>query len=197
MELRILLLLASFIFVSGCGSDGGAATQHNTNSGRTAASPGPDSSVSNNTERDREPAATEATNANEVTPIERMRQRRAETLREVPLDPNQPVPTIEETLQRSTRPAPENSEFSVALTEILFERRTFRAHPVIDKVEKITKDGKVNVTLFLKDGRKVGLPEGSIENLSTISTSAILGAAGLPVQTQRPAERKPGGAPVN
>jgi len=132
-----------------------------------------------------------------MTPFERMRRRRAEGLKEIPADPNQPVPTLEETLRRSARPAPENSEFSVALTDILFERRTFRGHPVIAKVEKVTRSGKAAVTLFATDGRQIDIPEEAIGSLSTISSSVILRAAGIPEPAQRPAEKKPGAQPDN
>lgn len=180
-----------------CGGSAENSDAVKTNPGSSRNSPSNASGLTNNSTEGANVNPAGPINSNDLTPIQRMRQRRNEELKESPQDPNQPLPTLEETLQRSTRPAPENSEFSVALTDILFERRAFRDHPVIAKVEKITKDGKSEITMFLRDGRRMELPANAFESLSTVSTNTILRAAGIQVPAQSPAESKPGVRPKN
>ncbi|MBK9152925.1 MAG: hypothetical protein IPM25_01680 [Chloracidobacterium sp.] len=196
-EIRPYFVVFLFLPIFGCGGDADTSGAENSNRQRSVNSSVSSPSAANNSIDSQSTNTEPGANSNALTPIERMRQRRAEGLRESPADPNQPLPTLEETLARSSRPAPENSEFSVALTDILFERRTFRDHPVIAKVEKVTRSGKSTVTLFAKDGRQIVIPDDAIGSLSTVSTQVILRAAGIQVPVRPPAERKPGSPPDN
>lgn len=86
---------------------------------------------------------------------------------------------LEAELKKSTRPAAENSEFGAVLTDAVFERRTFKSHPLLLKVEKITKGEEKKIQVFLKDGRIIDIPGGKIDFISTASSASILKAAGI------------------
>lgn len=101
---------------------------------------------------------------------------------------------IEAILKQSTRPAPENSEFSVALTDIVVERRVFLRNSVIAKAEKVTDGDKKTLTIFLTDGRSLELPGDSIQSLSTASSASIIKAAGIAMPVRQPSNGKPNAA---
>ncbi len=104
---------------------------------------------------------------------------------------------LEAILKRSTRPAPENSTFSAALTNVVFERRTFLDHPILAKVEKVIDGDRSSLRVFTRNGRTINLPADAIENLSIISSAAILQAARLEMPQTKPLDRKPGATDRN
>lgn len=114
-----------------------------------------------------------------ASPLSASRTKQLEAMKDQRSNPGAPKPDIEQILKRSTRPAPENSEFSVALTDILVERRTFLRHPVLARAEKVTEGEKKTLYVLTRDGRRVELPGDRIESLSTASSVHILRAAGI------------------
>ena len=94
---------------------------------------------------------------------------------------NSPPPKIdiEAELKKSTIPAPENSEFGAVLADMVFERRTFKSHPQLLKVEKTTKGGSKTIKVFLKDGKVLEIPGEKIEFISKATSASILLAAGV------------------
>jgi len=96
---------------------------------------------------------------------------------------------MEAELRKSTRPAAEDSEFGVVLTDVVFERRTFKRHPQLLKIEKITSGEKKTINVYLKDGRIVEVPGEKINSISTAGSAGILKAAGVDVPAP---VRKPG-----
>jgi hypothetical protein len=125
------------------------------------------------------------------------RTRKLEAIRQAGSDPSAPKTDVEAVLERSKKPAPENSDFAVALTDVVLERRTFRDHPVLAKVEKVTDGSRSTIKLFTTDGRTIDLPGRSIEKLSTASAASILKAAGLQTPPSQPSDRKAGAANRN
>lgn len=189
---RNFAMLTAALFLSACG---GAADQAAKNSSATAnGRPAASNNAANTAASvDQTPGSANAadpadpakavTNANAVNsgenPLTAGRNKKIEAMRQAGRDPNLPKPEIETVLRQSTRPAPENSEFSVALLDILVERRTFLKHPILAKVEKTSNGTSKTAKVFLKDGRVIDLPGDSIPSLSTLASSSILKAAGI------------------
>ncbi len=94
---------------------------------------------------------------------------------------NSPPPKIdiEAELKKSTIPAPENSEFGAVLADMVFERRTFKSHPQLLKVEKTTKGGSKTIKVYLKDGTILDISGEKIEFISKATSASILQAAGV------------------
>lgn len=94
---------------------------------------------------------------------------------------NSPPPKIdiEAELKKSTIPAPEDSEFGAVLADMVFERRTFKSHPRLSKVEKTTKGGNKTIKVYLKDGKVLEIPGEKIEFISKATSASILQAAGI------------------
>lgn len=93
----------------------------------------------------------------------------------------------------TTYPAPDNSVYTVVLTDAAVETRTFKSHPQLVRVEKRSDGKQSSIKVFLKDGRLIDLPGERIEALSTAPASAILAAAGLrssPSGEQKPVKKK-------
>ena len=119
------------------------------------------------------------------------RVKRSDALRQAASEqPRQPV-DIEAVLKQSTRPAPEDSEFAVALTDIVVERRTFNRHAILARVEKVTEGERSTIYVFTKDGSRRELPGSSIPSLSTAPSAVILQAIGLGPQRPRVSGSKP------
>jgi len=104
---------------------------------------------------------------------------------------------IEAMLNRSTRPAPENSTFAVAMANVVVERRTFLKHPVLAKVEKVTDGARSTLKVETTDGRTIDLRPNAVDALSVASSAAIMQAAGLQMPASQPMDRKPGAANRN
>ncbi len=112
-------------------------------------------------------------------PIGSVRKSRMDAMRKEAENSPPPKIDIEAELKKSTLPAPENSEFAAVLADYVFERRTFKSHPRLSKVEKITKGAQKTIKVYLTDGKVIDLPGEKIDFISTVSSGAILRAAGL------------------
>ena len=132
-------------------------------------------------------------NANSAaeSPMSAARNRRLDAVRQAGNDPSAPKLDIEKILRQSTRPAPENSEFGVALTDILIERRTFLKHPVLVRIEKVTEGEKNTIRVQTKDGKVHELPGEAIPALSTVPSSTILNLLGIELPVEPVSGSKP------
>ncbi len=182
-----LVFVASAIF-TGCVYQGDKPAMPNAN--RASASPSYSNSNANGVVI--EPAPQSGDNSAMANRLSPSRNRKIEEMRLKPPDPNAPKPDVEQILKSSTRPAPENSEFSVALTDILIERRVFPSHPQLSKVEKVTEGEAKRLTVWLRDGRVLEAPGDSVEGLSTVSSATILKAVGIDARAGQPVQSKPG-----
>ncbi|MEJ7846521.1 MAG: hypothetical protein WKF92_00355 [Pyrinomonadaceae bacterium] len=81
-------------------------------------------------------------------------------------------------LKKATKPAPEDSEFAVILTNAAVELRTFKNHPRLLKVEKRSSGEESILRVFLKDGKIIDLPGEKIPQLGTETAAHILELAG-------------------
>lgn len=178
-----------FLFsFAGCGSSSDTAP----NSSKTGNSK-PEAPRQNTNTADQAKAPANGENAQTVqqNPITVSRNKKIDEMRKAAADPNAPKPDIEALLTASTRPAPEDSEFSVALADILVERRTFLKNPILAKVEKTTNGQNKVIKVFLKDGRTIDVRGDAIETLSTAASSSILKAAGIAAPVgQQPSDTK-------
>lgn len=109
------------------------------------------------------------------------------------LNANGENPTMTGNVKPLVQPAPENSEFTMTLTDVGTETRTFKNHPQIDKVVKTVKPGSSSIKVHLKNGKVVDVAGDKIPTLKTASTTDILAAAGAkppppPPRPQAPAE---------
>jgi hypothetical protein len=186
------LLIMAFGLVSCTSADEKAANQKAVSNGRQ--------NVQNTNEpaKSSEPATDQALPVNEQQPDVSgpgVRKSRMDALRDKLKNDAPPVNIdIEAELKKSTRPAPENSEFAVVLADSVFERRTFKNHPKLLKVEKVTEGTKKSIKVFLTDGKVIDLPGEKIDFISTASSATILQAAGV-AGTYAP--RKPNSKPGN
>lgn len=77
---------------------------------------------------------------------------------------------------------PDNSEGSVSMNKdgSFVEKREFKNHPQLLKLEKIIKSGKdIKFKVYLKNGKVLDVPEGKIKNLQNDSAKSILEAVGI------------------
>lgn len=187
----ILVAVLSSLWACGRASSGSAPEIHNSN---RAAETG--SVVSNASSPPAVPAgpqvsASEQTANTATAPesIQDIRGRRADILR---------APTGAQTgtasaPKPSLHPAPDNSVYSVVLTDAAVETRAFKNHPQLLKVEKRNDAKRSSIKVFLRDGRVINLPGEKIEALATAPASAILSAAGLSSPAddgRKPAKKK-------
>jgi hypothetical protein len=187
--------------LSSCGgqTETPAANNKATNSGnnRAATTGTPNGPTAN------QPASTPggdgnaAINGNAVNPLTAAKNRKIEMMRQSSGDPSAANVDVEAILKQTTSPAPENSEFAVALTKVVVERRTFLKHPILSRVEKITDGTKSTIKLSTTDGKTIDLLGGAIKNLSVASSASILKAAGLQTPQAQPSDKKPGAANRN
>lgn len=171
---KYIILAAICLSAAGCTGSSDEPTAKNTSvNGKPAAT------VQNANASEQVQTTTNAANNGNaiVNPIAIARNKKIEEMRKAGSDPNVPKLSIEEMLTQSTRPAPEDSQFSVALADILVERRTFLKNPLLSKVEKTTNGQNRSIKVFLKDGQVIDLPGEAIQNLSTASSESIIRAA--------------------
>lgn len=185
----ILLFLLLVCFGCGSGSDSPNSNRSTAASGTPVSTPGPENSVDKKVTLT-EPDATPASGA--INPLVAAREKRLGEMRKQAAGQDAPKLDIEMVLRQSTRPAPENSEFSVALTDILVERRIFLKNPTLAKAEKITEGTDSTLHIFMKDGRSFKVPGEKVGSLSTASSAEILTAAGVPVPPRERTGEKPG-----
>jgi len=77
------------------------------------------------------------------------------------------------------RPAPDDSVFTTQLTDVGLETRTFKNHPLLNKVERITSPKGKTIKVYLRSGKIVELPGDKLANISSIPASEILKAVGI------------------
>lgn len=183
-----ILFLLLGLNLAGCSSTEEKPVNQKAASNRPA-----NAAPSANTANSPSPVNTETAAKTEEQPTadETMRGRRNSKIEAMRKETQNSPPSqidIEAELRKSTRPAPENSEFAVLLTDVVLERRTFKSHPQLLKVEKVTDREKKTIKVYLKDGRVVEIPGEKIDSISTASSTAILQAAGLgsPADVRKP-----------
>lgn len=199
---RVLIAIFGLSFLqvlAGCGSgrevaidNSGSSTARNTN----AAVVGPQTNRGTD-QPGVAPNAGGVGNANPDNSLMAARNRKLDSIRQAGSDASTQKTDLETVLRRSAKPAPENSEFSVALTDKLVERRTFHNNPILLRVEKIAENSRLTIKVTTTDGRTLDLPGNAIENLSVASVASILKAARIEVPISRPADRKAGTANGN
>ena len=92
------------------------------------------------------------------------------------VDTNQAVDTMRE------KPAPDDSTFSAEMNEKgqPVETRTFRNHPTLKKVEKITMSPRDYVfKIYLKNGKVVESKSDKLKDFRVISPESILDTVGM------------------
>lgn len=77
------------------------------------------------------------------------------------------------------RPAPDDSVFTTQLTDVGLETRTFKSHPLLKKVERITSPKGKTIKVYLRSGKIVELPGDKLANLSSVPASEILREVGI------------------
>ena len=93
---------------------------------------------------------------------------------DVPANGKMPAPTA--------IPAPENSSIVSMMDSsgVARETRTFRSDPQIAKIERLTSGTGQTTTVYLKNGKAVKLPAGSVKVVSTVSLAELRQLAGIP-----------------
>lgn len=178
---KILSILSLFIFLSACTSTPEESANNNTaNSNMIVSNP-----IS--TESD----TTISPNANsQLKPLEGV-------------DPNifnkdtADIKTVNRdtsnlTSPLTSRPAPENSEFQAkGLPDGSFaETRTFKNHPQLSKIEKITNGKNISMKVYLKNGKSYPFTEEQIPNFRVADSQNILLAIGLkPISAAAPTRK--------
>lgn len=191
-----ILIAAGFLFlcvviISGCGSSSEISRESNRpKPGSVGTSQTAPTTASASPAGDPNQQAAN-TNAAAEIPMAATRNRRLDAIRQAGNDPSAPKLDIEKILRQSTRPAPENSEFGVALTDILIERRTFLKHPVLFRIEKVTEGEKGTIRVQTKDGKIHELPSEAIPALSTVPSSTILSLLKIELPVQPASGSKP------
>ena len=173
--IKYIILAAICLSTAGCSGSSDESPAKNSSTANSK----PASTVQNANAPEQVQSTTNAANNGNaiVNPIAIARNKKIEEMRKAGSDPNVPKLSIEEMLTQSTRPAPDDSQFSVALADILVERRTFLKNPLLSKVEKTTNGQNRSIKVFLKDGQVIDLPGEAIQNLSTASSESIIRAA--------------------
>jgi hypothetical protein len=116
-------------------------------------------------------------NAFNATPVANSQIEMANTARS--LNANGQNPAVTGNVKPLVQTAPENSEFTMTLTDVGIETRTFKSHPKLDKVVKTVKPGSSSIKIYLKNGKVVEVAGDKIQALKTASTTVILAAAGI------------------
>lgn len=176
----VCILLSALFLASACGSatsesaSEGSRLNRATNTGppvSSAAKPAPEAVPASPQGNSAEPTANTALagSPQDVRGLKRNLLRGPTGLQNSEAQP--PVP--------EWRPAPDNSVYSVVLTDAAVETRIFKNHPQLLRVEKRSDGKQRSIKVFLKDGRVIDLPGEKIEALGTAPAPAILEAAGL------------------
>lgn len=197
MRLSIIVCFLS-LALAACGDESGTpATKKDVSVNRGgAAATNASQPVTSGPTQSPNAVAVDNSNATSQNSLMAAKARKIDAIRQAGSGPSALKTDVETLLRQSARPAPENSEFSVALTEILTERRTFLDHPTLARVEKVTDGSRSAIKIFTTDGRTIDLPGRAIEKISVASSASILKAGGLAVPPPRP-ERKTGGTDRN
>lgn len=100
---------------------------------------------------------------------------------------------LEKILTESSRPAAEDSVYAVALTDKAIERRIFKSHKQIAKIEKVSSGTAASIKVTLRDGNVVEVDGEKVKSIFGATSADILLAAGLAdsktaAETRRPAK---------
>lgn len=197
------LLIVAVVALGGCSADPPANANSNTASVPLQSNDGGNSDIKVKVENTSVPAPVDTTNTsapgvdanvrpqeiselpppppgNNEKPISmaEAKKRRMEQFRNSNSTGGLP-PGLEGQGQPQARPAPDNSEYFVTLTDVARETRRFKSHTLLDKVEKSTNGKSISITAFLKDGRKVPIDPTKIKNFPTATAAQFLASAGL------------------
>ncbi len=79
------------------------------------------------------------------------------------------------------RSAPDNSELNTTMRPdgTFAETRTFKDHPQLIKIERVTSGQKVSLKIYLKNGKVVEVPKEKLPEFQVIAPGTILLAAGV------------------
>ena len=112
-------------------------------------------------------------------------QNRLNRIRKTGTGPSGPPVDVAALAMKMARPAPDNSTFTSYLSDAGYEIRTFRDHPQLKKVEKVTTDdGKITIRVFLRNGKVIELPGSAVPVLSNAPAFQIMDAAGISAPAQ-------------
>ena len=98
-----------------------------------------------------------------------------DNLKVIPTDANKNRLSVGE------RSGPDDSVISVTMNQKgePVETRTFKSHPLIAKVEKVTIGKDPHYKIYLRDGRVLPAPADKMENFSVLAPENVLDAVGL------------------
>ena len=172
--MKYFLSLAIFlVFFSGCTS-APVANVDTTNSNSAETSNTNSASVTME-EFMNTNAATPAVNkdASEVSGNPAGKNSRGKNADSAPLDPN---------AEMILTTAPDNSVITTSMNKngAPVERRTFKSHPALLKVERVYTDLKnPTITVYLKNGKTYDLPKEKVNDIFNVPANDILNAVGV------------------
>jgi hypothetical protein len=170
------VILSIFIFFSACSSAADEPVNNNAGSSASANQTAANSNV------------VVVSNANsQVVPLEGVDPNafngNSSNLRTVERDTSNMKPTL------GTRRAPDESVFEAKGRPdgSFVETRTFKNHPQLSKIEKITNGKNVSMKVYLKNGKSYPFTEEQIPNYRAAAPQNILLAVGVqPVYPDQP-----------
>ncbi len=86
---------------------------------------------------------------------------------------------VEGAIKPTTLTAPEDSEYTMQLTDVGVETRTFKNHPQLLKVVKTITAKEQTVKVYLKDGRVIPIPAEKVSSMRIDAAATFLNAAGV------------------
>lgn len=152
-----LALLLSIPVLSGCGSDQPLANANSSNSANTSGN-----IVLNVPAVDFNANVAPVSNANVAT-----------------TDVPYPGVPADGKIKSTAVGAPDDSEFTMQLTDVGLETRTFKNHPQLIKVEKTITTKEQIVKVYLKDGRVIRIPTEKVSSMRMDAPATFLNAAGV------------------
>lgn len=108
------------------------------------------------------------------------------------------IPTVNREVPKSEdfqkRTAPDNSEVLTYMRPdgSFAETRTFKDHPQLLKIERVTNGPKVTRKVYLRNGKVYDFTEDQIADMRTTAPGNILKAIGVDVPTPAPVSKKDG-----
>lgn len=130
------------------------------------------------------PANTDvSSNGGKMQPIDTVETREVANNLPVPVNANVMVVNSEQLKPETNEmPAPDNSTFSTEMNSKgqPVETRTFKSHPVVAKIEKITMNSRDYVfKIYLKNGKVVESKSEKLKDFRVIAPANILDAIGM------------------
>lgn len=94
--------------------------------------------------------------------------------------------------QMGPRTAPDNSLVNTTQRSdgSFAETRTFKDHPELSKVERVTNGAKVTVKVYLKNGKVIEVPKEKLQEFQILAPGNILLAAGIKPAVPQPKNPK-------